>query len=434
MEKNSLFRRDFMMVVLGQIISLFGNSILRFALPLYLLNVTGSPAIFGIISACAFLPMLLLCPIGGIIADRINKRNIMVILDFSTAALILVLTIMLGRVDVVILLLVTLIVLYGIMGSYQPAVQASIPCLIAPEDIMAANSVITLVNSLSGLLGPVIGGAVFGFYGINPILYVSIGCFLFSAIMEIFIHIPFEKKESSGSVFAIGLRDMKESIHYIKVDQPEIWKVSLLIAAINLFLSSMIMIGLPIIVTKMLDFELATGNRMYGYAQGSIAAGSLAGGLLAGIFSKKIRAKHSPAILYICTLTLIPMGLALQFVSSSGLIYAILLFSCFIMLATASMFSVQMMAYLQMITPGNLIGKIISCAMCVGMCAQPIGQALYGVLFDQLFSTPYYIFYGAFVMTMVVCFLNRKMFLRLDKVVENVMKGDVEVPSEAVQG
>ena len=79
---TSAFSKDFILMAIGQIISLFGNQILRFALPLYLLNQTGSSALFGTISAISFIPMILLFPIGGIIADRVNKRNIMVILDF----------------------------------------------------------------------------------------------------------------------------------------------------------------------------------------------------------------------------------------------------------------------------------------------------------------------------------------------------------------
>ena len=75
--------RDFTMVVLGQIISLFGNAVLRFALPLYLLKETGSASLFGLVTACSFLPMILFSLLGGVIADRANKRNIMVILDYE---------------------------------------------------------------------------------------------------------------------------------------------------------------------------------------------------------------------------------------------------------------------------------------------------------------------------------------------------------------
>ena len=143
--KQNLFSRDFTLVVIGQIISLFGNATIRFALPLYLLNQTGSSALYGTVMACAFLPTILLSPIGGIVADRVNKRNIMVILDFFTAALIFVFSLLLGGMNLVILLTVTLMLLYGIAGAYQPSVQASIPALVSPDRFMEANSIIKLV-------------------------------------------------------------------------------------------------------------------------------------------------------------------------------------------------------------------------------------------------------------------------------------------------
>ena len=79
MKKQILFQKDFTLVVIGQIISLFGNAILRFALPLYLLRETGSPSLFGAVTACSFIPMIIFSLFGGVLADRVNKRNIMVI-------------------------------------------------------------------------------------------------------------------------------------------------------------------------------------------------------------------------------------------------------------------------------------------------------------------------------------------------------------------
>ena len=54
--REKLFHRDFTLVVIGQIISLLGNAVLRFVLPLYLLDVTGSRSLFGLCSAAAFVP------------------------------------------------------------------------------------------------------------------------------------------------------------------------------------------------------------------------------------------------------------------------------------------------------------------------------------------------------------------------------------------
>ena len=74
MKTNSVKNKNFILIVIGQIISLFGNGIVRFALPLYLLQTTGSSAIFGIVSAMSFIPLIMVMPIGGVIADRIDKK------------------------------------------------------------------------------------------------------------------------------------------------------------------------------------------------------------------------------------------------------------------------------------------------------------------------------------------------------------------------
>lgn len=418
METKKLWNRDFTMVVIGQIISLFGNAILRFALPLYLLNQTGSALLFGLVSACAFIPMIILAPVGGIFADRVNKRNIMVILDFSTAAIVTILTILLGKINIVGLLLVVLVLLYGIQGAYQPSVQASIPALLSPENIMQGNSVINLVSSFSSLLGPVIGGSLFGFFGIKPLLYISILCFLASAIMEIFIHIPFEKKKAEGNMFSIGFHDLKDSFLYIKNDQPLILKISFVIAAINMFLSSLIIIGLPILVTQTLNFEPDMANRLYGYAEGFISAGSLAGGIMAGVFSKKFKSKNSYLSIIYCSFTLIPIGFAIAVPMNAMIAYVIIMISCFIMMVFASLFSVQMMAYLQIIIPNEYLGKVISCAMCIGMCASPLGQAIYGSLFQLLKNHMSVIFFAVTIITCLIALLSKKSFKQMSVILE----------------
>ena len=213
--KQKLFSKDFTLVVVGQVISLFGNATLRFALPLYLLNLTGSSALYGTVMACAFIPAIVLSPIGGIAADRVNKRNVMVILDFFTAAVILAFSILMRGTNLTVLLTVTLMLLYGIAGLYQPSVQASIPVLVSQEHLMAANSCINTISSFSSLTGPVLGGILYSAYGLEPVLWVCIACFFLSAVMELFIRIPYQKQIFSGSIWKIAGNDFSESIRFV---------------------------------------------------------------------------------------------------------------------------------------------------------------------------------------------------------------------------
>ncbi|MDR3315509.1 MAG: MFS transporter [Coriobacteriales bacterium] len=418
MSRKAIFSKDFRLVVTGQIISIFGNQIVRFALPLYLLNLTGSAALFGTVLAVSFIPMLLLFPIGGIIADRVNKRNIMVILDFSTAVLIFLFYVLSGKLDVVPLMAITMIVLYGIQGAYQPAVQASVPVLVKPEHLMQGNSVVNLITSLASMLGPVIGGILFSFVGLTPILYVSIACFFGSAVLEAFIHIPFEKRQAKGNLFATGFSDLKESFSFLFKTQPVLWKVSLLYASLNLFLTSLVVIGLPVLITQHLDFELDTANRLYGYAQGIIAAGAVVGGLLAGVLAKKLKAKASPYIILGSALSVLLGGIALQALSSSMVIYLVLTIGAGLLVALSTLLQIQIISSIGILTPKGLIGKVISCVICLCMCTNPLGQFIYGIVFENIGSNAYLPFYAAALIMIGVAFFTRRVFYGIDLLAE----------------
>lgn len=380
MEKR-LWTKDFTLVVIGQIISLFGNAAIRFVLPLYLLNQTGSSALYGTVTACAFVPAIVLSPVGGIVADRVNKRNIMVILDFSTAGLIAAFSLSEGSGNLVVMITVTLMLLYGIAGAYQPSVQASIPALVSQENILAANSVVNIVNSFSALLGPVLGGILYSLWGLKPVLYMCAGCFFLSAVMELFIRIPFAGQKTAGSMWKTVREDFAESIRFIRREEPVIGKALFAVCGINMFLSAMLVVGIPYIVTEVLPFEPDVAKRLCGYAEGALAAGGLAGGIGAGVFSGKLTMKKAGNLIVACAVWVFPMGITMALFSSGMINYMVMLACCFFIIACSTIFTVMIMSFVQAKTPGNLIGKVIAVMLTVSMCAQPLGNAMYGILF-----------------------------------------------------
>lgn len=391
--------KDFILVVIGQIISLFGNAVLRFALPLHLLNITSSPALFGMVSALSFLPMLLMSPIGGVLADRVNKKKIMAGLDFFTAGLVLVFFISYGKVNMVLAILIVLTLLYGISGAYQPSVQASVPVLVNEERLVSANAVINTVSSLSGLLGPVIGGICYSVGGLKPILIISVICFFCSAVMEVFIQMPVEKMEERESIFHILIIDSKESLYFLWREEQNIGKLTGLLALFNLFLSAFLSIGITIIVTQVLQFEHGDTNQMLGYAQGIMAFGGIAGGILSAGLGERLTVGTSwKKMLGACVL-LIPIGVILLVDAEAIIAYAVINICSFGVMVLAMMFSVGMMAYVQKITPENLIGKVIAWIITICNCAQPTGQAMYGVLFERLAGREWMIVLFALVIT-----------------------------------
>ncbi|MDO5346443.1 MAG: MFS transporter [Lachnospiraceae bacterium] len=405
--KAKLFSKDFTLVVIGQIISLFGNATIRFALPLYLLNLTGSSALYGTVTACAFLPAILLSPIGGIVADRVNKRNVMVILDFFTAAVILAFSLLMHGGNLILLLTVTLMLLYGIAGAYQPSVQASIPVLVHQDNFIAANSIINTVSSFASLIGPVLGGVLYSVYGLEPVLWVCMVCFVVSAVMEIFIRIPFQKQASDGGILKTARNDFADSIRFIRKEKPVIGKVLLAICGINLFLSAMIIVALPYLVTEVLNLEASQANRLYGFAEGALAAGGLAGGIGAGIFADKLEIRRSGNLVIACAVCVFPIGAALILFSSGMVNYIVITACCFGIMVFSTIFTVQMMSFIQAETPQNLIGKVIAVILTVSMCAQPLGNALYGVLFEICKGFEYTVVLFAGVVSLMIAISTR---------------------------
>ena len=409
---KKLFSKDFTLVAIGQIISLFGNAAIRFALPLYLLNLTGSSALYGTVTACAFIPAILLSPIGGIVADRVNKRNIMVILDFFTAAVILAFSLLMNEVGLVLLLTVTLMLLYGIAGAYQPSVQASVPALVGQDHFMAANSIINTISSFASLIGPVLGGILYSAYGLEPVLWVCIACFIMSAVMEIFIEIPFQKQASDGGVLKTARTDFAESIRFIRKEKPVIGKTLLVIFGINLFLSAMIIVALPYLVTEVLSIESSQTNRLYGFAEGALAAGGLAGGIGAGIFANKLAIHKSGSLVIACAVCVFPISAALILFSSGMVNYIVITVCCFAIMVFSTIFTVQMMSFIQTETPQNLIGKVIAVIFTISMCAQPLGNAFYGVLFEICRGFEYAVVLFSGVVSLMVAISTRNIFKR----------------------
>ncbi len=408
---NKLFKRDFTMVVIGQIISLFGNAILRFALPLYLLRETDSASLFGAVTACSFIPMVIFSLFGGVIADRKNKRNIMVALDFITAAVILIFSLALGKVSLVPLMIAVLMILYGISGIYQPAVQAGIPLIVEKQFLMQGNAVINMVSTLASLLGPVTGGVLFGAFGIMPILFISIVCFVFSAVMEIFIHIPFEKNTDGKSIFGAVGSDLSDSFKFIKNEKPIFISVLGIVALFNLILSAMMLVGIPVIVVQILGMS----DTAIGITQGAMGLGGLAGGIIAGAAAGKIRLKNGYVFLIICSLAAFFMGIPVLEAIPKNIGYFLITAISFGAMCASAMFSVSMMTVVQQQTPPNLLGKIMAVVIAVSGCSQPVGQAVYGVLFDVLAGKSYLITTGAAILAMAVSMYSKKVFAALEQ-------------------
>ena len=401
---SRLFQRDFTIMILGQIISLFGNAILRFSLSLYVLEVTGSAAVFGTILAVSMIPTVLLSPFGGVLADRLPKQKIMTILDFVTAGLIVFYDAVYGSAGNLAAVTIFMILLTLIQAFYQPSVQASIPLLASQEQLMAANGIVMQVQALAGLLGPILAGMLYGIGGVKPILAASAVCFFLSAVMELFLRIPHEKREADGSPVRMALLDLKGAVTYLIRENTCLFKLLIVVAGINLFLSALFIIGLPYLV----KIYLGMSAQAYGFAEAAMGMGSILGGLVSGLAGKKIPFKHSHYFLLGTPLLLIPVILILLFQAPGKMIYAVLLTSVMIGMGFAALFTIAAQTFIQKSTPVHMMGKVGAFVSTICVCALPIGQAMYGGLFELFSGSPWVVVLVGTVISMMLAFAAKR--------------------------
>lgn len=404
MKSNQLWNKNFTLVVIGQIISLFGNGILRFALPLYLLSLTGSAVLFGTVSAISFLPLIVLMPLGGILADRCNKGSTMVILDFFTGALMLFFYITMNVISLIPLIIATLMMLYSIGGLYQPTVQASVPMLLDETILVKGNGIVSSIGAFANLVAPIIGGILMGSFGIIPIIIVSIVCFFLSAFLEIFIKIPYQKEISAGSIFDMVKEDLKLSVNFIGKEKPKIRKLVLIICLLNALISALIMIGLPVLITE----RLSLSEELYGISSGVFAFGGLCGGIMTGVFGEKLDIKNLYKYVVLVAISLIPMSIAMFFRSTPMIAYILILVSAFFTMCVSTIASIMIITFIQSETTENMVGKIMAFVMTIGMVATPFGQVIYGIAFEYFIGYESYMMCGVVVISFFIIPYIRK--------------------------
>lgn len=175
---QKLFTGNFILLILGQLSSLFGNFILKLALSMYVLDATGSAAVFAGILSAAVIPTIILSPLGGILADRADRRNVMVALDVLTGLSVLGAALFLTERNSITVICVLLVIL-SILGAFEtPTVQACIPTMLEGDNIMKGNAIVNQTASFSYLIAPMLGGVLYSIIGLKPVMYASVVCSL----------------------------------------------------------------------------------------------------------------------------------------------------------------------------------------------------------------------------------------------------------------
>lgn len=410
MKKEKLFTRNFTLLILGQVSSLTGNYTLKFALSMYVLEQTGSASIFAGMLSAALLPTVLLSPFGGILADRANRKHIMVALDALSGLSVLAVGLLLplGRKLWVI---GALLVLLSVLAAFEsPTVQACVPQMVSPQNLVQGNAVVSQVSAVTSLVTPFLGSLFYTAFGIGPVFAAAVVCFWLTALLECMIRLEYQKPPRTAGIGAIVREDLAVSAHFLRREQPDILKLLLLAALAGMFVSGTAVVGFPYLVRTVLGLSAT----YYGAAESAMGAAAILGSLCAGLLGKKLRVRDLSAIFLSFGLSLFLIGLSFLLPVGRMARYGVLLFFFCVCQLGVCIFSTYAITLIQQRTPKQLMGKVMSCVFTLSMCAQPVGQLVYGALFDCFSDSVYWVLIPTGMLICLIAVASRGFLKRME--------------------
>ena len=413
--KAKALNQNFVLLIIGQALSMFGTVLLKFTVSLLILDLTSSAALFGTITAISYLPPVFLSLIAGIIADRNNKRNLMIALDglYGIMAVLLVLSLSFSNV----LVLITVIMVgLSIVSSFEtPVVQSSIPLIQEKHHLIQSNAIVSQINMLANLIGPLLAGLLYSvvgkttLQGVRIIFWGCAICFFSAAILEAFIKIPqITLSPISKPLHAIK-NDLSESFHFLTSKQVYVFKAILLNAAFVLLIQPLIATGAPFIIRVVLDLS----SVLNGLSQAFMGAAGLVGGIVAGMVANKFKTEKIYRLFWIMGISIAAFGSSLLFNLSANLTYIIFVIISIIIFISASIAGVYIMSAIQQNVPDNMLGRIMSFYSAIVSIALPIGILLYGYLYEKFINHLPVIMFLTSIAILVIGYIGKKTYHHL---------------------
>jgi len=370
----------------GKLVSLLGTYIYSFAISLYILKATGSGTSFAFSILIGTLPRVLFSPIAGSLSDRINKKKMVVTLDFlsGTVMLALLSLSLLFGLQISFLYIATFL-LAAISTFFNTCFSAAIPRLVSDKNLVKINSYNRAIESGSSILGPVLAGIVFGLVSMNLFLLINGISFLLSAISELFINFELNQSQqehkSAGkmSIKAIYL-DIKEVFIFIKGN-----KILSLVMPFSMICNFIITACIAVVLPFQINNVLGMSSTQYGAVEGAFSVGMLVAALVVGKLPEKERRKRM-------AISIIGMGVSLIIMGLPGLgivknINVSIIFIIYVVMAIMFAYfilsiDIPLMVVMQRLIPDNMMGRVMGVCGTISSSFIPFGIILAGITLD----------------------------------------------------
>jgi MFS family permease len=217
-----LHNRNFLLLFSGKIVSLLGDQIYAFALSWYVLDLTKSSFQMAVFLVINTLAIALVSPFGGIVADRCNRKSILVWMDLLQGAVVLAAAALVHQHLLHIWMLYLSALILGICGAiFSPAATAIIPNVVDEKQLGHASALNQLVTHACTMIGMLVSGALYAFAGILPVFLFNAASFFISAILEAALRLPSRQSApataspSLSHAASQALHDLQDGFRYV---------------------------------------------------------------------------------------------------------------------------------------------------------------------------------------------------------------------------
>jgi MFS family permease len=368
-EPNNM--NTFITIWIGQLVSIVGSGLTGFALGVWIFQQTGKATPFAITVLFGSLPAVLLGPVAGSVADRFNRKKVMLLADTGNALVTFIafLLLMTGQLEIWNIYLIALV--GSIFSAFQePAFAASIVMLVPRKDLQRANGLTQMTNALGNLVPPLIAGLLFGLIGLQGIIlidfityFAALGTIIISRIPQPEMVVTEEKSNQWREAMA-GWR-------YLRVNGGLLGLV-FYFAVVNFMINFAAVLTSPMVLAV---FSPA----ILGYVQTAGGLGMLIGSLMLSIWGGP-KKKILSIMIFI---TISSLGLALAGLRPNAYLIAA---GYFMMLLLIPMASGSSQAIFQTKVPLGLQGRVFAMRSMISRSIMPIAFLSAGPLADFVFE------------------------------------------------
>jgi DHA3 family macrolide efflux protein-like MFS transporter len=245
--------RTFWIIWAGQVISMLGSGLTSFSLGVWIYDQTGQATPFALTALFSTLPALIMMPLGGAIADRYNRRILMILSD-TGSGVITVLTALLLFLGVLQIWHIYLLAAFNsIFSAFQgPAYSASITMLVPKKDLARSSGIMQMGQAATGILTPILAGGLYGLIGLRGVMVIDAVSYIFAVSALIIVRIPQPKRIVRDG----DLEHKKTSLltdavfgwNYLRT-LPGLFGLLLYFASVNFFLSLSSILSGPLVLS-----------------------------------------------------------------------------------------------------------------------------------------------------------------------------------------